>query len=132
MMEMGLMYPCMQSCMMQQPFTMASSSSSMMGMGSMVPCMQSCMMQQPFSMVGSPFLAMMLQQSPWAMQQQCCSQKTMIQGMMSPQCHCGSMCQIMQMQQSRMATQLPLVWNRAAMMVQPNYYKQPFSSWCAC
>ncbi|RCV43447.1 hypothetical protein SETIT_9G294900v2 [Setaria italica] len=92
----------------------------MMGIGMMDPCMQSCMMQQPFTM-----------QSPLAMLQQQCCMQSMMQGMMSPQCRCGAMCQMMHLQQIRIAMQLPFMWNTAAMMMQPTYWRQPFPS-CAC
>ncbi|RCV43448.1 hypothetical protein SETIT_9G294900v2 [Setaria italica] len=131
MMGIGMMDPCMQSCMMQQPFTMVSSFSPIMGMGSMVPCMQSCMMQRAFTIGGSPLLAMLMQQSPLAMLQQQCCMQSMMQGMMSPQCRCGAMCQMMHLQQIRIAMQLPFMWNTAAMMMQPTYWRQPFPS-CAC
>lgn len=60
----------------------------MTAMGAMEPCRQYLM--QEFGMGGSP--AMIMQQPPAMLRQQCCMQ---LQGMM-PQCQCNAMCQMMQ------------------------------------
>nr|QIN53275.1 10 kDa prolamin [Eleusine coracana subsp. coracana] len=93
--------PCMQSCMMRQSsFTMGGSLSPVGIMDPMDLCMQSCMVQQAFTM-----------------------------GIMSPQCHCGVMCQTMMMQQQRMAMATPLLpymCNTATMSMLPTYCQQLF------
>ncbi|OQU92005.1 hypothetical protein SORBI_3001G274025 [Sorghum bicolor] len=129
MMGMTAMDPCMQSCMMQQPLAMVISSPSlMMRMNSMVSCVQSCMTQQAFSIGGSSLSKMVMQPQPFSMmQQQCCMQPMMMQGLMSPPCHCGAMCQLMMhLQQMQMTLQLPSMYSTTAMPTLVAYGQKPF------
>ncbi|CAD6204712.1 unnamed protein product [Miscanthus lutarioriparius] len=128
MMGMTAMDPCMHSCMMQQPLAVVISSPSwMMRMNSMVSCMQSCMMQQAFSIGGSSLPTMVMQQQPFStVKQQCCMQPIMMQGVMSPSCHCGTICQMMQLQQMRMAVQRPSMCSTTVMPPLVAYGQKPF------
>nr|ACN58179.1 delta-coixin [Coix lacryma-jobi] len=128
MMGMTMVDPCMQSCMMQQSLAMAISSPSLvMGMNSVVSCMQSCMMQHAFAIGGSSLPTVVMQRQPFTMaQQQCCMQPMMMQGVMSPLCHCGVVCQMMQLQQMRMEAQLPSMCSATAMPILAAYAQRPF------
>ncbi|XP_004965361.1 10 kDa prolamin [Setaria italica] len=101
----GAMNPCMQYCMMQQPFAMN-------------PCMQYCTTQQAFAMGRFASPASMMLQQPWTLPFQ---QYWTPRMMPFQQCHCGAISQIMQQQQ------LPSMFNPMATAIPPMFFQQPFA-----
>ncbi|CAL4934468.1 unnamed protein product [Urochloa decumbens] len=95
----------------------------------------------------SSYLPPMMQPLPLTMFQQ--QYRTMMQGIMSPQCHCGAMCSMTQMPlqlammlgmmapqcqcgaMCQMAMQHPYMYNAAA-MVSPTACGQQFVAGCGC
>ncbi|RCV37542.1 hypothetical protein SETIT_8G071900v2 [Setaria italica] len=105
----GAMNPCMQYCMMQQPYAMN-------------PCMQYCMMQQALAMGRFASPASMMLQQPWTSPlQQYWTPRMMPSMMPFQQCHCGAISQITQQQQ------LPFMFNPMATVIPPMFFQQPFA-----
>nr|ANH22193.1 putative storage protein [Eragrostis tef] len=90
------------------------------------PCLQYCMLQQPFTMTGSPFTSMIMQQR-WALfllqQQAVPIVSSPATAWLQQQCNCAAVSQMIQQQQ--IAAQMPFTFNPVAVAMQQSYLNNP-------
>nr|ANH22192.1 putative storage protein [Eragrostis tef] len=93
------------------------------------PCLQYCMLQQPFTMTGSPFTSMIMQQR-WALfllqQQAVPIVSSPATAWLQQQCNCAAVSQMIQQQQ--LAAQMSYIFNPMATAMQLSYLNNPMAA----